>query len=177
MRWAGVAAAVSAATVDVLYVRYIQSQGASDPRLLRVPFLATFIALMAICSALSVLPPAVPWRPLLLGATAGGLLLLGLFAIFSIGLPLAIAGFIALYGARRAVVDARQSPSHGHARVGAGAMAVLGAVLSLAVLMLGLSLTEVAIQCPTTGSEGGAGSVLGFPYTYSCDNGRLIISR
>jgi hypothetical protein len=64
MRWAGVATAVIAGTVDVLYLGYVNSQGAGDPQFLRVPFVATFIALMAICAALSSRASAARWRPL-----------------------------------------------------------------------------------------------------------------
>lgn len=177
VRWAGVAAAISAAAVDVLYVIYIQNQGARNPQFLRVPFLATFIALMAICSAISALLVAVRWRTLLLGVAAGGLVLLGLYGIFSIGLPLLIAGLVAVYGVIRGGDDARPASSQRRARVGAAATAVIGAGLSVAVLLVGLSVTEVAIQCPTTGSEGGAGSVLGFSYTYSCSDGKLTIAH
>src|ERR1700716_4329534 len=98
MRWAGVATAVIAGTVDVLYLGYVNSQGAGDPQFLRVPFVATFIALMAISAALSSRASAARWRPLLLGASAGGLLLIGYFGIFSIGLPLLVAGALALVG-------------------------------------------------------------------------------
>src|SRR5256885_15858790 len=95
MRWAGVAAAVIAGTVDVLYLGTVGSQGASNPQSLTVPFVAAFIALMAICAALSDRASVARWRPLLLGASAAGLLLIGFFGIFSIGLPLLVAGVLA----------------------------------------------------------------------------------
>ena len=92
MRRLAVAAALIAGTVDVLYLGYVGSQGPGDPQLLRVPFVAIFIAVMAICAALSARKSAARWRPLLLGTSAAGLLLLGYFGIFSIGLPLLVAG-------------------------------------------------------------------------------------
>jgi hypothetical protein len=88
---------VIAATVDVLYLGIVGTQG-SNPEFLRAPFVAAFIALMAVCAALSSRASAARWRPLLLGVSAAGLLLLGFYAIFSIGLPLLVAGMVALPG-------------------------------------------------------------------------------
>jgi hypothetical protein len=168
MRWAGVAAAVIAGTVDVLYLGYVNSQGAGDPQFLRVPFVATFIAIMAICAALSSRSSAARWRPLLLGASAAGLLLLGYFGIFSIGLPLLVAGALALVGLVRT----------GSGKAAAAGMALGGAVLAVAVLLAGFSLAEGAIRCPARGTESGGGSgILGGSYQYSCVDGTLTLSR
>lgn len=176
MRWAGVGAAILAAAADALYLGIVSTQGASPPQFLRVPFVAAFIAIMAVCAALSPRVSARLWRPLLLGSSAAGLLLLGFFAMFSIGLPLVVAGVLASYGLINALGQARSSgePS-GKAAV---TMALGGAVLAVLVLLVGLSLTELAIRCPANGIESGSGGVLlGGPYQYSCDNGELTISR
>jgi hypothetical protein len=168
MRWAGVGAAIIAAAVDVLYLGIVGSQG-SNPQYLRVPFVAAFIALTAICAALSSLAAA-RWRPLLLGISAAGLLLVGFFAIFSIGLPLLIAGLLALAG-----LIAESRGASGKAAAG---MAAGGAVVAVVVLLAGFSLTELAIRCPANGVEGGTGAdFLSGSYQYRCDNGRLTISH
>jgi hypothetical protein len=57
-------------------------------------------------------------------------------------------------------------------------MAAGGAIASIAVLLGGFTVSESAIRCPTTGQMGGGGvSLLGGSYSYSCDEGRLTISR
>lgn len=176
MRWAGVGAAIIAAAVDALYPGLVGSQGGSDPQFLRVPFVAVFIALMAICAALSSLALAVRWRSLLLGFSAAGLLLLGFFAIFSIGLPLLIAGLLALGGLIGTLSFAGSGGASGKAA--AGGMAVGGAMVAVVLLLAGFSLTELAIRCPANGVEGGRGTdFLSGSYQYSCDNGKLTISR
>jgi hypothetical protein len=177
MRWAGVAAAIIAATVDVLYLGIVGLQGGGDPQFLRIPFVAGFIALMAICAALSARASAARWRPLLLGVSSAGLLLLGYFASFSIGLALVAAGVLASLGLINALGHARSS------RETSGKpaelwMAAGGAALAVVVLLAGFSLAELAIRCPVSGIESGNGpSLLGGSYQYSCDNGKLTISR
>lgn len=176
MRWAGVGAAVIAAADDVFYLGAVNTQGGSNPQFLRAPFVAAFIALMAICAALSSRASAARWRPLLLGVAAAGLLLLGFFGIFSIGLPLLVAGVLALLGLIKALGDASSS-GQTSARA-ALAMGAGGAALAIVALLAGFSLTELALRCPATGLESGSGATLsGGSYQYSCDNGKLTISR
>jgi hypothetical protein len=189
MRWAASGAAVIAATVDVLYLGYVSGQGGGDPQFLRVPFVASFIALMAILAALSAFESASRWRPLLLGVAAAGLLLLGYFAMFSIGLPLLVAGLLAVYGLVRTLAGAPSSggsasltapprgPGSFRPAVAAG-MAAAGALAVVVVLLGGFTLSDLAIRCPPSGQMGGGGiSMLGGSYSYSCDGGRLTISR
>lgn len=178
MRWAATGAAVIAAIVDVLYLGYVSGQGGADPEFLRVPFVAGFIALMAVFAALSTRASAARWRALLLGVAAAGLLLLGYFAMFSIGLPLVVAGLLALIGLIRTLGGAAPSRG-GSARLAAVGVAAAGAGAAIVVLLAGFSFTELAIRCPPTGQMGGGGASLlgGRPYSYSCDNGRLTISR
>ena len=176
MRWAGVGAAIIAAADDALYLGVINTQGGSNPQFLRAPFVAVFIALMAICAALSFRASAARWLPLLLGVSAAGLILLGYFGIFSIGLPLVVAGVLASLGLLSALGHARSSAkTSGKAAV---AMAVGGATLAVLVLLAGFALTELALRCPANGVENGSGAtLLGDSYQYSCDNGKLTISR
>jgi hypothetical protein len=176
MRWTGVGAAVIAAADDAFYRGVVTTQSGSNPQFLRVPFVAAFIALMAICAALSSRASAAPWRPLLLGVSATGLILLGFFGIFSIGLPLLVAGVLASLGLINALGQARSSGER--SRKAAIAMTVGGAVLTVAVVVAGFTLTELAIRCPASGIETGSGStLLATSYSYSCDNGKLTISR
>ena len=177
MRWAGVAAAVIAGTVDVLYLGIIGSQGASNPQFLRVPFVAAFIALMAICAALSSRASAERWRPLLLGTSAAGLLLLGYFALFSIGLLLLLAGALAMVGLIGTLSLVWFSPGES-GKAAVAAMAAGGAVAAVVVLLAGFALADFAIRCPARGVESGSGTAfLGGSYEYSCNNGNLTISR
>jgi hypothetical protein len=176
MRWVGVGAAIIAAAVDVLYVGVINTQGGSNPQFLRAPFVAAYIALMAIFAALSTRASAARWRPLLLGISAAGLLLLGVFSIFSIGVPLMVAGVLASLGLINALGPARSSGER--SGKASAAVAAVGAVLAVVALLVGLSLTELAIRCPANGVEEVSGTnFLGGPYQFSCDNGKLTISR
>ena len=176
MRWAGVGAAIIAATVDVLYLGILSTQGGSASQFLRAPFGAAFITLMAICAALSSVASARRWRSLLLGVSAGGLMLLGYLTMFSIGLPLVLAGALAGLGLIKTLGEARSSGERsGRAAIATGAG---GAVLAVVVLLAGVSFTELAIRCPSNGQEGGSGfSLLGGIYQYRCDNGVLTISH
>jgi hypothetical protein len=171
MRWAGVGAAIIAAAVDVLYL----GTASGDAQFLRVPFVAGFIALMAICAALSARASATRWRPFLLGIAAAGLLLLGVIGIFSIGVPLLVAGLLALVGLINAL---RPGSAPGRSGRAAAGMVAGGAVLAVAVLLGGFIATELALRCPARGVIGGTGSsLLGGSYAYGCDNGTLTISR
>jgi hypothetical protein len=133
---------------------------------------------MAICAALSSLASAARWRTLLLGISAAGLLLLGFFAIFSIGFPLMAAGALTLVELIKTLRPG--DPSRGPLRKAASTcIAAGGAVLAVALLLGGLSVTELAIRCPASGTMGGSGgpTLLGGSYQYSCNNGALTISR
>jgi len=176
MGWAGVAAAIIAAANDVLYLAIIATQSDSASQFLRVPFIAAFIAVMAICAALSSMASAGRWGSFLLGVSAAGLLLLGFLAMFSIGLPLVIAGVLAALGLIKTLGDVRSSGERS-ARA-AVATAAGGAVLAVVVLLAGVSFTELAVRCPANGQESGSGfSLLGGAYQYRCDHGVLTISH
>lgn len=172
MRWAGVGAAIIAAAADVLYL----GTASSDAQFLRVPFVAGFIALMAICAALSARTSATRWRPLLLGISSTGLLLLGVIGIFSIGLPLLVAGLLALVGLINSLSRPGAAPRRSSRATTAG-MAAGGALLAVVVLLGGFVVTELAIRCPSNARTGGSGSSLFGGSAYSCDNGKLTISR
>jgi len=165
MRWFAAVAALIAAVVDVLYYGVVSHQG---PLAFRVAFVATFIALLAITAALSTRASATTWRPALLALSAIGLLAMGFIAIFSIGLPLLIAGALAFVALMFSLAASRQPA--GIVKAGAGGL------LALAIFLGGLEATEHAIGCPAEGVETGSGSgFLSGPYHYTCVNGKLTV--
>jgi hypothetical protein len=105
-------------------------------------------------------------RTAMRGAAAGGLLVLGVIAAFSIGLPLIVGGILA------GIAAARSARPPG--RFAATLLGFAAAFVAVAVLIAGFEVTERAIVCPVSGtaSGGGAGFVTG-PYHYQCVNGRL----
>src|SRR5207244_10968843 len=114
---------------------------------------------------------AARWRPLLLGASASGLLLLGYFGIFSIGLPLLVAGAFALVSLV-GTLSLEGGPPARSGKAAATGIAAVGAVTAVVVLLAGFSGAERALRCPASGSGGGSGAgVVGGSYRYSCANG------
>jgi hypothetical protein len=168
MRWLAGVAALIASVVDILYYGFVMNQGARDPLAWRVVFVAGFVAILAVAAALAARDSSTALRPALLGLSAVGLLGMGFIGIFSIGLPLLLAGalaFIALLASLRA----SRQPG-GLVKAGAGAL------LALAVFLGGFQVTELAIACPAKGVETGSGSgLLGGPYHYTCLNGKLTV--
>jgi hypothetical protein len=152
LRWVVLSAVTAACAVDIVYVSQIIGPpgGRPDPLVWRSPFVAFFIAVMAIAAALAVRPSAAAWRTILVGLSAVGLVAMGYLGIFSIGLPLLVAGLgllVVLIGA----VAASGQP--------AGVLrAAAGGLLALVIFFGGLELTARAIMCPAHGFEGGTGS-------------------
>lgn len=170
MRWLAIAAAVIAGVVDVLYLGYVRSQsGPGDGQFLTVPFVAAFIALLAIAAALSTRASAERIRPALLASSAAGLLAIGYIGLTSIGLPLLIAGMLALVAA---VQSLRRAPRP------AGRLQALAGVLVAAIVFVGgFNLTQRVISCPSTGFMSGSGQGFLFTgaYHYTCANGKLTM--
>jgi hypothetical protein len=132
-----------------------------------LPFVAGYVFVLAALLAVSLMhrwKPAV--RTSLRAAASGGLLVLGVIAIFSIGLPLVIAGAMAT----GATVRTLRGPVFTRSSV----VAVAAAITAVAVLVTGFEVTERMIVCPGQGTMtgGGAGFVTG-QYHYECINGRL----
>jgi hypothetical protein len=90
----GLSAAAIAVAVDVAYVWIIAAQGGPTDGA-RVAFVALAIAAAAACAGIGSTRPSplarLPW----LGAATGALVGLGVIGLFSIGLPLLVAGFLA----------------------------------------------------------------------------------
>jgi hypothetical protein len=158
---------VMALVVDVVYVALITNQNSHhqvSPHAYIVPFIAGYVAAMAVLLAVSLLPRlTASIRIAMRTAAAAGLLVLGVLALFSIGLPLVIAGAIATAAVIRTHPVRLSSVS-----------AIAGAVIALAVLFAGFEITERVIACPDQGTMGGSGSgFLSGPYHYECVNGKL----
>lgn len=164
--------AILVVVVDVLYVRYIVFvQGATSDQPWRVPFVASYLAAIAICALLSATLPAGSWRLAFIGAATAGLLVLGFFGLFSIGLPLFLMGLVAV-GILVGSDHASPITPRGGRRVDHG---ILAAVV---VLMAGFEITARIIACPH-GAVSGGGSGSGFltgSYSYTCENGRAIVN-
>jgi hypothetical protein len=151
------------------YIALIKGQGDVAPDAYTVPFVAGYLLALAALLAYSLMREARPaWRMPLRAAAAGGLLVLGVLAIFSVGLPLVVAGALATGSTVRT--------PRGPQLTRASLSAVAAAVLAVIVLVAGFEITQRVIVCPATGTSGGGGT--GFvtgPYYYDCVDGRLTL--
>jgi hypothetical protein len=152
---------------DAAYVALIKGQGSVAPDVYTVPFVAGYLLAMAALLAYSLMRLARPaWRMPLRAAATGGLLVLGVLAIFSVGLPLVIAGALAT----GATVRTLRGPQLTRASLSA----VAAALLAVIVLVAGFEITERVIVCPATGTSGGGGTgLVTGPYYYDCVDGQL----
>jgi hypothetical protein len=171
MRRLGLIVGVVVATVDALYIWYVVFvQGATSDLPWRVPFVAAYLGVVAICAVLFATASSPIWRIALVGASAGGLLVLGFFALFSIGLPLVVMGLLLAV----ALVSAINSGSRRSVAAGASIAGALAAVL---VLLAGFEITGRIIACPPGAVSGsGGGGFLSESYSYTCQNGRAIVT-
>ena len=154
------------------YLFLIRAQGGAGPSdVLTVVFVAAYMLLLAIVLTLSLLdrPRLVAMRPVLRTAAAAGLLVLGVFALFSIGLLIALAGVLATIGAIRSMAVPRLARRP-------GLLEIAAAVIAVTVLMGGFVVTQRLILCPPQGTM--SGSTSGFitgGYSYQCNDGRLTM--
>jgi|ERR1017187_113136 hypothetical protein len=148
---------------DCVYLWLISQQGASDGTL-RAPFVAAYLAA---CGIAALVGAAVPWtaaRMTLLSFSAAGTVVFGVLGIFSIGLLLLVVAVPVVVAA----VRCRLQPT---ARLAA---ALVGGMAALALIVVGLSATEVPVSCPATGDSGGSGAgFLTGDYSWTCSNGKL----
>jgi len=165
----GLIVAILVAVVDILYIAIIHGQPASDLPW-RVPFVAAYLAAIAVCAALSTRVRSRRWQAGLLATSAAGLLLLGFFGLFSIGLPLVVAGLLAIAGLASVI--------GGSARRGVMvASSLAGGLVAVVVLLAGFEVTERIITCPPGVVSGGGGSgFLTGSYSYTCQGGRAIVT-
>jgi hypothetical protein len=152
---------------DALYLAIVFNQGVYPLESYTIPFVAFYLALAAALLAASLMRR---WSAAVRGAfraaAAGGLLVLGVLALMSIGLALVVAGGLAAAATIRTL--------RGPLITSSNLLGVASAVTSVVVLIAGFEVTERMIVCPTNGSMsgGGSGFVTG-PYYYDCVDGRL----
>jgi hypothetical protein len=162
--------AIALVVADLIaYRALLGAQGGSPPDSAAVvPFVGGYMLLMAALLGISLManPRVMTLRPAMLAAAAAGLVLLGFFALFSIGLPWFIAGILSAVAAIRSLGG----------RIGKSAVLseVAGALIALIVLLGGFEVTQRIIVCPPTGEMGGGSSgFLTGPYHYRCVDGTL----
>src|ERR1700730_1438398 len=128
---------------DSAYGLLIRGQGGVSLDSYTVPFVAGYLLVLAALLIASLMPlPGPAWRMPLRAAAAGGLLVLGVLAIFSVGLPLVIAGALAT----GATVRTLRGPQLTRASLSA----IAAAVLAVVVLVGGFEVTQRVIVCPAT---------------------------
>ncbi len=160
-------ALVFALATDAAYLLLKVGQSDTAIYVFTVAFVACYlVALAALLGASLMRRWSAGIRLSLRAGAAAGLLVLGVLAISSIGLPLLIAGAMATGATVRTLRGPFVTPS--------SLSAVAAAVLAVVVLVVGFEVTERAIVCPAHGSasSGGTGLVTG-PYFYDCINGQL----
>lgn len=169
MRVTSLVAFAVVVAVDGLYIGLINGQGPSaQPYIPR--FVGAYLAVMAALIVIALLPrPEIATiRAPLRAAVAAGLLTAGVFAAFSIGLPLVVAGILVGFSLSRT----QREPRRGVARLSG----LVAAALTVGVLIGGLDVTQRLIVCPDSGQVAGGGSgLVSGSYQYECNNGRLTI--
>jgi hypothetical protein len=137
----------------IAYLLIIRGEGGAPPdSAATVRFISGYMLLMAVLLWLSLLdhPRLVMLRPAMRAGAAAGLLLLGVFGAFSIGVPLFLAGILATIAAIRALA--------GRNLKNAMLSEVAAAVIAVTALVGGASRSRSASSCDRpTGRWGAAG--------------------
>src|SRR5579864_9391142 len=129
---------------DGLFASIIRGQQERPPDVYTAPFVGLYLLLLAVVLALSLIQRFTrTLRTAVRAAAAGGLLVLGIVAAFSIGLPLILAGIMAAAATVRTL-----APPHWTT---ASLLGVAAAFVSVAVLVAGFEVTERLIVCPHSG--------------------------
>jgi hypothetical protein len=169
MTWFALVVALATAAAYSFLVR--AQGGYTGLDVMTVPFVTGYMVLMGALLGSSLVRRArASLRTTLRAAAAAGLLVLGILALFSIGLPLVIAGAMATGATVRTLRGPHLTSS--------ALIAVGAAVLAVALLVGGFEVTERYIVCPAQGTAGGGGT--GFvsgPYHYECVDGRLTFHQ
>lgn len=156
---------------DAVYLWLISTQGAYPPDAFTVPFVAGYLALMAALLGLSLLSASVlvKLRPAFRAGSAAGLLVLGVLALFSVGLPFVISGALATGAAVRSLA--------GRPRRQTVITEIAAAVIALVMLVAGFEVTERLIVCPAHGVSGGSGyGIVSGGYHWQCLDGHLTFA-
>jgi len=167
---AGLIVAILVAAVDVLYVWFVGfGQGATSDMPWVVPFVASYLGLLALCALLSATGSPSSWRIALLGASAGGLVALGFLALFSIGLLLFVMGLVST----AALVMAIRSATNRGLATGAS---IAGALTAVLIMVAGFAISDRVIACRPGVDSGGGTGFLTSSYSYTCQNGRAMVT-
>jgi hypothetical protein len=129
--WTALAASAIALAVDVVYLIVLQSEGEGDFHRARVQLIAASLAASSAVAlgAWSVREPRA--RVALLAAASFTLLAWGVLGMFSIGLPLFVAGLLLLVSTSHAADELRTSEAFViTAAAGVSALVLAGAVLT-----------------------------------------------
>jgi hypothetical protein len=170
MRRVGLIVAIVVAVVDVLYIWFVGFvQGATSDMPWVVPFVASYLGLLAVCALLSGTGSPSSWRIALLGGSAGGLVVLGFLALFSIGLPLFVMGLASIAALVTAIIGATNR------RLATGA-SIAGALTAVLIMLAGFAITDRIIACRAGVDSGGGTGFLTSSYSYTCQNGRVIVT-
>jgi hypothetical protein len=153
--------------IDAVYVLLMIGRPDHPPDVFTVPFVAVYLALMAAMLGVSLRerPQIVSARPAMRAGAAAGLLVLGVLAIFSIGLPLVVSGALATGAAIRSLPRRKNI---------AVIVEIAAALTALVVLVAGFEATSRVILCPSQGTESGSGhGLVTGDFSWQCTNGRL----
>lgn len=164
-RTLGLLAAVCAVLVDGLYVVAIIRQGNVDEPW-RIVFVASFIALLALAAALGGMRPPEWWATACFAFATVGFLVLGVLALFSIGIGLLLAGGIAAVAMFQGGVNSKRART----------AALVAAVVPLLLVALGFYVVgRLPPGCPTRAPhlEGTIGDG-GATRHYVCEYGRRV---
>ena len=126
-------AAVATAVTTFGYLRLLGQQGSAIGESSRVGWVLAFLLVMVVLACIGTFAGNAAVRAIAGAACAGGLLVLGIAAAFSIGIPLIAAGILSFVGwlaAIREGVDRRTT-----------AIAVAASVAAPVVLLTGFALT------------------------------------
>lgn len=126
-------AAIATAVTILGYLRLLGQQGGAGGDGSRVAWVVVFLVAMVTLAGVGAVTPRADARAVLAAACTGGLVLLGVAAAFSIGLPLLAAGVLALVGWFSAL---RERPEPGIV-----AASVAASVAAPIVLLIGFALT------------------------------------
>jgi fucose 4-O-acetylase-like acetyltransferase len=148
---------------DFGYLLIIRAQATTSPDQV-VPFVATYLALMTAMLGVSLWnrAPVLRARPALRAGAAGGLIVLGILGLWSIGLALVVAAGLAIAATVR---TASMGPSWSGVPVKLAA-----AVAAVVILVAGYEVSSRLIQCPSQGEAGGTGGLV-FSFSWDCVNG------
>jgi hypothetical protein len=162
-------AIVVAEADEALYIFVIVNQGSARPAdVMTVPFVASFIQLMAVLLGVSMLtsPTVIRFRPALRAGAAAGLLVLGVIGAFSIGAPLFIAGAVAAGVAMRTL-----TLTPGWRSI---VSALAAAAVAVGLLVTGFEVTARVIECPTDGSSSGNWQgIVTRGFSWECNDGQV----